>query len=105
MKHGIGSFEVVRQANPGTGLHRGIHQVEIVVTQTEVNSQIADRREVILDVSAGLPAPQTSTEAGEHIRIATAVKKETLVFPQTHQIHSGLEKIAMPVMRKVALDA
>ncbi len=60
---------------------------------------------MVLDVSAGLPAQQASAEGGEHVGVAAAVKKEALVFAQTNQVHPGLEKIATPIVRNIALDA
>ena len=80
MQHRIGFPEVVSQANSGTGLHARIYKIEIIVTKSEVHAQVADRREVVLNIGAGLPTEQPSSEAGEDVWIAAAVKEEAFVF-------------------------
>ena len=81
MQHGFCLIEVICQSNPRTGLHARINQIEIVITQAQINREVAHRREVILHVRAGLAANQTSAERRKHIGIAAAIEKETLVFP------------------------
>src|SRR6266581_5768355 len=105
MQHGFCLIEVIRQPNARAGLHARINQIEIVITQAQINREVAHRREVILHISARLAAKKTSAERRKHVWIAAAIKKETLVFAQPHQIDASFKEMAMPVMRKITLDS
>src|SRR5207249_10544861 len=61
MQYGLRLIEVIRQPDTRTGLHAGVDQVEIIIANAKIERQIADCRDVILDVSAGLYAKPAST--------------------------------------------
>ena len=96
---------MVRQAEARTGLLVRIHQVEMIVANSEVHDQVSNEREMILDIEAGLPAFTPALKRRKHIGVATAVEKEALSFAQPDKINARLEKMSAPGVRKIALDA
>src|SRR6266699_6486154 len=105
MEHRICSVEVICEAHAWAGLNAGVNQVEIIVAQAQIESQIANWREVVLHIGACLPAIQSAGESREDIRIAAAVKEEVFVLPQADEIHSILKKLPPQDMREITRDA
>ena len=97
--------EVVRQSDTRASLCPRIHEIEVVVSQPKIHGQIADGREVVLRVDAGLSAQQTTTERRKHIGITTTVKEEAFVLAQPRQVDARFEKMSAPIMREIALDS
>ena len=96
MKHSIGAREVVGEADARTGLDAGTDEIEMIIADAEVHPKIAQGREVVLQVDAGLSTLLAAAEGGEHIRVTTPIEKEAFRFPKSEQVKASLENMAMP---------
>ena len=98
MEHRICPIEVICQARAWASLNASVNQVEIVVAQAQIESQIANWREVVLEIGACLPAMQSAGESRKDIRITAAIKEEVFVLPQVDEIHASLKRMPTPEM-------
>ena len=104
MKNRLSLVEVVGQTNAWTHLYSSINQIEIVVAKAKIDRQVVHRRKVILDIGACLAAFKPTAECRKHVGITATIKEKAFQFTQADQVHTGLDELSVPVMRKIALD-
>src|SRR5215831_15058538 len=105
MQDGTCAIEVVSQPYPRAGLYRSIDKVEVVVSESEINGQIAKEGKMILCVNASRSTQQAAAKRGKHVRVAAAVKKEALLFSQPGKIHACFEIMFSPTRGDIAFNS
>src|SRR6266536_95967 len=104
MQHRLRLWEMIGQPHSRADLDVRVHQVEVVVAQPEVHPEVLERRKMILPVRARLYSVPPATEGRKDIRIAPAIEEETLQFPKFDEFNAAFEHVAMPHVRKIALE-
>src|SRR3954451_5270573 len=103
---------MIGHAYARTQLHMGINQIKVVVARAQIDRKIFERRKMVLQIKAGLPALYSATEAEgsagveiENLSVTAAVNKKAFQFAQPRQIHTGFKDVPMPQMHHITFGA
>src|SRR5712675_1577088 len=89
-----------------------VNQVKVVIARAGIDGKVFERREMVLQVEAGLSVFDSATEAEstagiqiENLRVAAAINEENFQLAQAREINPGFQNMPMPQVDQIAFAA